>query len=159
MTESIEDLYKEIILDHYRRPRNRGSLLPPARNACAYNPLCGDEITIWVDIDENDTITDIKLDGKGCAISQASGSMMSTLLQGKSLTEARTVFLRFKSMLGIGKNKTDIEIFDPEAPAGSQLGDAEALKSVRQFPSRVKCATLAWNAFEEALGQDTAVSL
>ncbi len=157
MTNDLEDLYKEIILDHYRRPRNRGTLPePPAQKAHGYNPLCGDEITIYVDVNNN-AIKDIKIDGKGCAISQSSASMMSELVKNKSLPEFDQSWHKFKEMLEVekvtqpGADSESGEGYDANAPAGSQLADAEALRSVRQFPARIKCATLAWNTLSQIL--------
>jgi nitrogen fixation NifU-like protein len=144
----LEDLYREIILDHYRTPRNRGELpVPPARHAEGHNPLCGDEITVFVDVDgdgDTATVTDIKISGQGCSISQSSASMMSAAVKGRTVAEARALLRKFKAMMSI-----DIDV---DAPAVDvPLGDLEALQGVVKFPVRIKCATLAWNTFAEAL--------
>ena len=162
----LEDLYREIILDHYRNPRNRGELpTPPAHAETGFNPLCGDEITLYVDVD-GDLLQDIKLTGQGCSISQSSASMMSTAVKGKSLAEARAIIRTFKAMMSIHEHRLDGEESDgipgsdeassgdesPDGPAVS-LGDLEALQGVVKFPVRIKCATLSWNTLSQALDQ------
>ncbi|MFM9037514.1 MAG: Fe-S cluster assembly sulfur transfer protein SufU, partial [Actinomycetota bacterium] len=138
----LEDLYREIILDHYRTPRNRGELPPPAHKAEGHNPLCGDEITVYVQVD-GDVVSDVKVSGQGCSISQSSASMMSQAIKGKSLDEVRALVHRFKVMMSIEEDTDD-------APS-VKLGDLEALQGVVKFPVRIKCATLAWNTLVEAL--------
>lgn len=140
----LEDLYREIILDHYRSPRNRGELPPPANKAEGHNPLCGDEITVFVQVD-GDVVSDVKVSGQGCSISQSSASMMSQAIKGKSLDEVRALVHRFKVMMSIEEDADDAA-----APA-VKLGDLEALQGVVKFPVRIKCATLAWNTLVEAL--------
>jgi nitrogen fixation NifU-like protein len=141
----LEDLYREIILDHYRSPRNRGELeSPPALKAEGHNPLCGDEITVFVSVD-NGTITDVKVSGQGCSISQSSASMMSQAVKGKSLDEVRALVHRFKVMMSIEEDSDDPTVTEVK------LGDLEALQGVVKFPVRIKCATLAWNTLTEAL--------
>jgi nitrogen fixation NifU-like protein len=146
----LEDLYREIILDHYRTPRNRGELpVPPARHAEGHNPLCGDEISVFLDIerlDGVDIVNDVKVTGQGCSISQSSASMMSQAVKGKSLSEVRALVRKFKGMMSID---TDGE--GDESAADVPLGDLEALQGVVKFPVRIKCATLAWNTLLEAL--------
>lgn len=144
---SIDDLYRDVILDHYRSPRNRGSLPDADAHADGFNPLCGDEITIDIRMD-GDTVAEIAVRGQGCSISQASASMMSEAVSGKSRREIRTIVGRFKGMMGI-EGGVDPEL-DPDKP-GSSLGDLEALQGVKQFPVRIKCANLAWTTLEEAL--------
>lgn len=154
----LEDLYREIILDHYRNPRNRGELpTPPAHAETGFNPLCGDEITVYVQVD-GDRLGDIKLSGQGCSISQSSASMMSTAVKGRSLPEARAVIRRFKAMMSIHEQRLDGADGDGEGTAGAAndepevaLGDLEALQGVVKFPVRIKCATLAWNTLTQAL--------
>lgn len=141
----LEDLYREIILDHYKSPRNRGTLEPPAIRTEGHNPLCGDEIEVYIAVD-NDIVSDIKISGQGCSISQSSASMMSAAIKGKSVTEVRALIHRFKHMMSI----EDVEEPDTSAP----LGDLEALQGVVKFPVRIKCAVLAWNTLAEGL--DTA---
>ncbi|HVA73906.1 MAG TPA: SUF system NifU family Fe-S cluster assembly protein [Acidimicrobiales bacterium] len=154
----LEDLYREIILDHYRNPRNRGELpTPPAHAETGFNPLCGDEITLYVQIDD-DRLADIKLTGQGCSISQSSASMMSTAVKGKSLAEARATIRTFKAMMSIHEHRLDGDDGDGDAADGSELpepevalGDLEALQGVVKFPVRIKCATLSWNTLALAL--------
>ena len=146
----LEDLYREIILDHYRTPRNRGELpVPPARHAEGHNPLCGDEITVFLDVeavDGVDTVADVKVSGQGCSISQSSASMMSAAVKGKSVSEVRALVRKFKGMMSIETEGDDAAGADEVA-----LGDLEALQGVVKFPVRIKCATLAWNTLIEAL--------
>ena len=146
----LEDLYREIILDHYRSPRQRGELpTPPATMTEGFNPLCGDEIKLYVIVD-NGIVTDIKFAGQGCSISQSSASMMTAALKGKSLADARALLHRFKSMM----NGEEYDSTNAEA-CKVRLGDLEALKGVVKFPVRIKCATLAWNTFAQALDEAT----
>ncbi len=142
----LEDLYREIILDHYRSPRNRGELpTPPAVMSEGHNPLCGDEIQIYLQV-EGDVVTDVKVGGQGCSISQSSASMMSSAVKGKSIGEVRALVRRFKSMMSIDdEDETPV----PEV----KLGDLEALQGVVKFPVRIKCATLAWNTLLNALDE------
>jgi nitrogen fixation protein NifU and related proteins len=153
----LEDLYREIILDHYRTPRNRGELpTPPAVVAQGHNPLCGDEITVYLQVDA-DVISDIKVGGQGCSISQSSASMMSQAIKGHTVNEVRGLVRRFKGMMSI-EDATDGDGDGDEPPATSDLalGDLEALQGVVKFPVRIKCATLAWNTLLEALDQPAA---
>jgi nitrogen fixation NifU-like protein len=147
----LEDLYREIILDHYRTPRNRGELPPPAAHAVGHNPLCGDEIDVYLQVD-HDTITDVKVGGQGCSISQSSASMMSQAVKGRSITEVRALVRRFKGMMSIEEEPPEGEKLDE---ADVKLGDLEALQGVVKFPVRIKCATLAWNTLTEALAEAT----
>jgi nitrogen fixation NifU-like protein len=158
----LEDLYREIILDHYRNPRNRGELpAPPAYVETGYNPLCGDEITLYVQM-EGDRLADVKLTGQGCSISQSSASMMSTAVKGKTLAETRATIRTFKSMMSIHEQRLDgpgEADGDDDTTAGASgssepevaLGDLEALQGVVKFPVRIKCATLSWNTLAQAL--------
>jgi nitrogen fixation protein NifU and related proteins len=149
----LEDLYREIILDHYRTPRNRGELPPPASHAVGHNPLCGDEIDVYLQI-EGDTVTDVKVGGQGCSISQSSASMMSQAVKGKSVAEVRALVRRFKGMMSIEEEVPEGEqVLDSEV----KLGDLEALQGVVKFPVRIKCATLAWNTLVEAMAEATSV--
>jgi nitrogen fixation NifU-like protein len=148
----LEDLYREIILDHYRNPRNRGELTaPPALVETGFNPLCGDEITVYLQMD-GDVIADLKLAGQGCSISQSSASMMSTAVKGRTLDEARAVIRTFKGMMSIHEQRLDgaDDAVAEEADA-VPLGDLEALQGVVKFPVRIKCATLSWNTLTQAL--------
>jgi nitrogen fixation NifU-like protein len=144
----LEDLYREIILDHYRTPRNRGELpTPPAQMAQGHNPLCGDEITVYLQLD-GDTVSDVKVGGQGCSISQSSASMMSQAVKGKSIAEVRALVRRFKSMMSI---ETDEPADGGADVTDIALGDLEALQGVVKFPVRIKCATLSWNTLLDAL--------
>jgi nitrogen fixation NifU-like protein len=149
----LEDLYREIILDHYRSPRNRGELpTPPATVAQGHNPLCGDEITVFL-LAEDGRVTDVKVGGQGCSISQSSASMMSQAIKGRPIDEVRALVRRFKGMMSIDEGVAD----DGEEPAAQpELGDLEALQGVVKFPVRIKCATLAWNTLVDALDASTA---
>ena len=138
----LEDLYREIILDHYKSPRNRGSLEPPAVRAEGHNPLCGDEIEVFISV-EDDKVSDIKISGQGCSISQSSASMMSAAVKGKPIAEIRALISRFKHMMSIEE--------DGEPDTSAPLGDLEALTGVVKFPVRIKCAVLSWNTLAEAL--------
>jgi nitrogen fixation NifU-like protein len=156
----LEDLYREIILDHYRSPRNRGELpTPPARRVEGFNPLCGDEVILYVDIDDSGRVADIKVDGQGCSISQSSASMMTAAVKGRTEAETRDLIRAFKAMMSIherGLENGDGDGFEP-APTPDpalDMGELEALRGVVKFPVRIKCATLSWNtlgqAFDEA---------
>ncbi len=153
----LEDLYREIILDHYRSPRNRGELpTPPALSAEGFNPLCGDEVVLYLNVDADDNVTDVKTGGQGCSISQASTSMMSAAVKGKSITEARQLITAFKALMSIHESKlegADATAATEEAIAGVRLGDLEALQGVVKFPVRIKCATLAWNTLAQILDE------
>jgi nitrogen fixation NifU-like protein len=147
---SLEDLYREVILDHYRSPRNRGHLDSPDAVAQGVNPLCGDEITIELDFD-GDRVVAVALDGQGCSISQSSASMMTEAIKGKTRSEIEELTRRFRSMMSLD-GETDIGL-DPERP-GSVLGDLEALQGVRKYPVRIKCASLGWNVLLEAMSNE-----
>jgi len=152
----LEDLYREIILDHYRTPRNRGELPPPAAHAVGHNPLCGDEIDVYLQVD-GDTVTDVKVGGQGCSISQSSASMMSQAVKGHSIAEVRALVRKFKGMMSIEPDDGVGVAADGEAAPDEdiKLGDLEALQGVVKFPVRIKCATLAWNTLTEALAEAT----
>jgi nitrogen fixation NifU-like protein len=139
----LEDLYREIILDHYKNPRNRGELAPPAVSAEGHNPLCGDEIQVYLLV-ENGIVSDVRIAGQGCSISQSSASMMSAAVKGKSVDDVRKLVSRFKHMMSIEEGDSEID-------TSVNLGDLEALQGVVKFPVRIKCATLAWNTLLEAL--------
>jgi nitrogen fixation NifU-like protein len=160
----LEDLYREIILDHYRSPRNRGELpTPPATRAEGFNPLCGDEIVVYVDVSGEDggRVADVKIGGQGCSISQSSASMMSAAVKGKSVDEARALIRAFKAMMSIHERSLDSdgqETGEAEAVAPDpevKLGDLEALQGVVKFPVRIKCATLSWNTLAQALDESS----
>ncbi len=143
----LEELYREVILDHYRNPRNRRRL--PKLNATADgdNPLCGDEVTVDLLIDGRHVV-EIGITGQGCSISQASGSMMGDAVKGHDTGAIRTLTAQFKGMMGVtGAEEPKL---DPERP-GAVLGDLEALQGVRKFPVRIKCANLPWTTLEQAI--------
>jgi nitrogen fixation NifU-like protein len=154
----LEDLYREIILDHYRNPRNRGELAsPPAHRAEGFNPLCGDEVVVYVDVDGDHRITDVKISGQGCSISQSSASMMSAAVKGKTIDEARAVTRAFKAMMSIHEQELGGDAGSSDAddapPIEVKLGDLEALRGVVKFPVRIKCATLSWNTLAQSLDE------
>ncbi len=141
---SLEELYRQVILDHYRTPRNRGRLESPDASAKGDNPLCGDEITVELRLSA-DRVADVAIQGQGCSISQASASMMSEAIKGKTRSEIKDLIGSFKAMMSI-----DLPPTETERP-GSELGDLEALQGVRRFPVRIKCADLPWTTLQEAL--------
>jgi nitrogen fixation NifU-like protein len=147
---ALEELYREVILDHYRNPRNRGHLENPDATAEGVNPLCGDEINIEVRFD-GDVVGEVAVDGQGCSISQSSASMMTEAIKGKSKSEIADLVSRFRKMMSL--EESEDTGLDPERP-GSVLGDIEALQGVRQYPVRIKCASLGWNTLMEALDED-----
>jgi nitrogen fixation protein NifU and related proteins len=136
----MRELYTQVIMDHYQRPRNRGALQDADLKEHLLNPLCGDEVTVYAALD-GDRVTDVRFEGRGCSISQASASMLTARLKGKSREEAEAEIERFKAMM-IGKE---------EFP---ELDDLAALKGVIQYPSRIKCATLAWTALQKGLARE-----
>jgi nitrogen fixation protein NifU and related proteins len=136
-------LYQELILDHYRRPRNKGELADADAHAALKNPLCGDEIEVRLRRD-GDRVAEVKFTGRGCSISQSSASMMTELVRGMPVAEVPALLRRVADLLG----------GNPEAAADARLGDLRALRGVARFPMRVKCAALAWRGLEEALKGD-----
>ena len=152
----LEDLYREIILDHYRNPRNRGALdVPPAVRAEGFNPLCGDEVIVYINIDDDGRVTEVTTGGQGCSISQSSASMMSNAVKGRKVSDVRRLVHAFKAMMSI--HGTEIGGPEPGSDdsansfAQVRLGDLEALRGVVKFPVRIKCATLCWNTLVQAL--------
>lgn len=137
----LRELYQEVILDHNKRPRNFRVPDPVNRRAEGYNPLCGDKITVFLYV-EGDTIKDLGFQGTGCAISKASASMMTDALKGKTLAEADTFFDRFHAMVTAPAN-ADVKSDD--------LGKLAVLSGVREYPMRVKCASLAWHTMKAAM--------
>ena len=144
MNVEIEELYQEVILDHSRRPRNFGDLADAAVRVHGDNPACGDEIHLCVKFDAEGGLKDIKFTGYGCAISQASASLMTMKLKGKSRAEVIEMLHAFHSL-----------VTDETSESPNALGDLVAMRGVRKFPQRVKCAMLAWRAVEQALEQGT----
>ena len=145
---SLQELYREVILDHYRNPRHRGHLDSITVSAEGDNPSCGDEFSLELLV-EDGTVVDIATQGQGCSISQASGSMMAEAVIGKRIDEVRDLAGKFKRMMSIEEGDSPID----EARPGSTLGDLEALQGVRRFPVRIKCADLPWTTLEEALAR------
>ena len=173
----LEDLYREIILDHYRSPRNRGELpVPPAHRVEGFNPLCGDEVVVYVEVTDG-VVQDLRIAGQGCSISQSSASMMSAAVKGKTVAEARRLIKSFKAMMSIheqviGKDghaesddaagadgghgaETDLSLtgLPEDALAADGLGELAALQGVVKFPVRIKCATLSWNTLSQGLDE------
>ncbi|HEX8804208.1 MAG TPA: iron-sulfur cluster assembly scaffold protein [Acidimicrobiales bacterium] len=149
------------MLDHYRNPRNRGELaVPPATRVEGFNPLCGDEIVLYLDVD-GDVVTDLRIGGQGCSISQSSASMMSAAVKGRTLEEVRGLTRAFKGMMSIHEQSLDGEADASGNGDGSargaepevKLGDLEALRGVVKFPVRIKCATLCWNTLVQGLDE------
>ena len=138
----LDDLYRELILDHYRQPRNKGELEHPTASVEGYNPLCGDEVEVDLRIDDEGVIEDVAFKGRGCSISQASCSMMTDAVKGRTKQEARELLKAFTKMMT-----------DPEQEPATELGDLEAFQGVAKFAVRVKCATLAWRVLEEGLAK------
>ena len=139
MTGELRDLYQDVILDHYRRPRNSRAIEDPDRKAEGWNPLCGDRVTVTIALD-GDTVAEIGVGGQGCAISTASASLMSEAVKGKRSEEVEAIFRGFHGLVTGGENG-----------GGPDLGKLEVLAGVREFPIRVKCATLAWHTLRAAL--------
>ncbi len=140
----LRELYQEVVLDHNSRPRNYRELDDADETAEGYNPLCGDQLTVYVKFDDG-LIEEVAFQGKGCAISRASSSMMTQAVKGKSRKEARRIFHAFRELITKGED-ADID--------GVDLGDLEVLAGVADFPSRVKCASLAWHTLNSVLEHD-----
>jgi nitrogen fixation protein NifU and related proteins len=140
-TPALGDLFQDIILEHYRRPRNKGPIEDATAHIHMNNPTCGDEVHLYLRI-EDGTVADVGFEGEGCSISQASISMMTQILKGQPVADGLRLADRFTAMMH----------GDPEAARDKELRDARALSGVSKFPTRVKCALLGWNAFEEAAG-------
>lgn len=139
MTSDLRDLYQEVIFDHYKRPRNCRHLDPASHHAEGYNPLCGDKVTIYLKVDHG-VIEDVAFEGAGCAIATASASLMTEALKGRKVDEVEALFQDFRDM-----------VTDAPASGTAELGKLKVLSGVREFPARVKCATLAWHTLHAAL--------
>ena len=153
----LEDLYREIVIDHYRNPRNRGELpVPPAQRAEGFNPLCGDEVVVYVDLTDG-SVQDVKISGRGCSISQSSASLMTGAIKGRTLAEVRQLIRAFKAMMSIHESQLDgdgQEVEEAVLPDPAvKMGELEALRGVVKFPVRIKCATLSWNTLAQALNE------
>jgi nitrogen fixation NifU-like protein len=142
----LRDLYQELIVDHNKNPRNYGVLADANRCAEGYNPLCGDKVTVYLHVD-GDRIGDVRFEGAGCAISTASASLMTQAVKGKTVAEAEALFEAFHAVV-TGQDTSD--------DAAERLGKLAVLAGVREYPSRVKCATLAWHTLHNAAHGDTA---
>jgi nitrogen fixation NifU-like protein len=143
MNNELRDLYQEIIVDHSKRPRNFRPQPSPAVSVEGYNPLCGDRVTVYVTV-EGDIVRDVSFEGSGCAISTASASVMTEALKGKTRAEAKRIFDSFHTLVTKG----------PDGDAGDGLGKLSVFSGVSEFPSRVKCAVLAWHTLDAALRGD-----
>ncbi|MFQ5805074.1 MAG: Fe-S cluster assembly sulfur transfer protein SufU [Phycisphaerae bacterium] len=142
MSDPMEDLYQELILDHYKRPRNHGPLADADQRAEGDNPICGDHVTVFVVVKDN-IVQEITFQGSGCAISTASASIMTETVKGKTLAETKKTFRRFHAMVTGGDTR--------ETGSHDSLGKLEVFCSVCKYPARVKCATLAWHTLDAAL--------
>ena len=140
MSLDLRELYQEVILDHCKRPRNKGAVAEPTGEAEGFNPLCGDQVRVTLFLD-GDIVRDIAFEGSGCAISTASASMMTEIVKGKTVTEAEAIFREFQTMV--------TATGEPEEHP--DLGDLEVLAGVREYPVRIKCATLPWHTLHAAL--------
>ncbi len=149
---NLDDLYREIILDHYRSPRNRGELdAPPAVRVEGFNPLCGDEIVVYLDV-EDGVLANIKMTGTGCSISQSSASLMSAAVKGKSIDQVREIVATFKQLMTVHESTLAHDGEPPKVDLRA-IGELAALQGVVKFPVRIKCATLAWNTLVQGLDQ------
>jgi len=145
---AIDELYRAVILDHYRNPRHRGRLASAHVHADGENPSCGDEFSLDLAVADG-MVADVAIQGHGCSISQASGSMMAEAIMGRKVADVRQLTHQFKTMMAIEDGDNPV---DPDRP-GAVLGDLEALQGVRRFPVRIKCADLPWATLQDALAQ------
>ena len=143
-TVHLDEIYRDVVLDHYRQPRGRKPIDDPDHQAEGQNPLCGDELTLALKFD-GDRIQGVSVQARGCSISVASGSMLAELLPGKTRKEALIILAAFKALM-----------HGEPLPEGLDIGDLDALEGVRKFPVRVKCALLAWTTLQDALGDRSA---
>ena len=142
MPDRLDDLYKDIILDHYRRPRNEGLLPDPDLQSTGFNPFCGDQVSLTISLDADGRISGTGFEGEGCSISQASASMLTTHLCGQTIEEVEALVQTFKGIM------QGDELTEEEEDA---LGDIVALQGVREFPIRIKCALLGWTTLQDAI--------
>ncbi len=148
MMSELRELYQQVILDHNKKPRNFRKLVPASHSAEGYNPLCGDQLTIYLNL-EDDSVKEISFEGSGCAISKAAASMMTQAVKGKTKEQAEELFKEFHSMV----------IGEPgEEAVTNSLGNLKIFAGVREFPVRVKCATLPWHTMHAALNKQELVS-
>ena len=144
----LRELYQATILDHYKKPRNFGALPQASAHVEGHNPLCGDRVTLHV-LFEGDVVRDVRFEGSGCAISTASASMMTEAVKGKSRAEAERIFERFRELITGPEGSDD---------GADELGKLAVFSGVREYPTRIKCATLVWHALHSALGDAKTVS-
>jgi nitrogen fixation NifU-like protein len=143
----LADLYRDVIIDHNRTPRNFRKIPPPCREAEGHNPLCGDKLHVYVRLDDEGCVEDLSFEGSGCAISVASASLMTEALKGRSSTEAQDLYERVHGML-TGRREAD----------PTEMGKLAALAGVREYPPRVKCASLCWHTVHSAMGEGETVT-
>ncbi|MQF69018.1 SUF system NifU family Fe-S cluster assembly protein [SAR202 cluster bacterium AD-804-J14_MRT_500m] len=148
--DELDDIYQEVILDHYRNPRNQGDLLNPDLQSRGFNPFCGDEVVLGLELDTNGIVNNVGFTGQGCSISQAAASILTDLVQGKNLDQIVQLSQRFRELMR-GQELEDNEL--------DQMGDLEALQGVRNFPIRIKCALLAWATLEDSISEYRSTSL
>ena len=148
--DELDDIYQEVILDHYRNPRNQGDLVNPDLQSRGFNPFCGDEVVLGLELDTNGIVNNVGFTGQGCSISQAAASILTDLVQGKNLDQIVQLSQRFRELMR-GQELEDNEL--------DQMGDLEALQGVRNFPIRIKCALLAWATLEDSISEYRSTSL
>ena len=147
--DELDDIYQEVILDHYRSPRNKAELADPDLSSRGFNPFCGDEVILSIQLSDDEKVQVVGFTGQGCSISQAAASILTELVKGKSLTEADALSQRFRQLMQ-GKEFSEDEL--------DQMGDLEALQGVRKFPIRIKCALLAWATLDDGIEEYRAKS-
>jgi nitrogen fixation protein NifU and related proteins len=144
----LRDLYQEVVVDHSKRPRNFRKMEEPSRSARGYNPLCGDQVNVYVKL-QNGRVADVSFEGSGCAISTASASIMTEVVKGKTVEETQALFDSFHHLVTTGD--------DASSPSGQSLGKLAVFSSVSDYPVRVKCATLVWHTLRSALQGEKAM--
>ena len=151
--DDLRELYQEVILDHNKNPRNFGELSDANYTADGNNPLCGDRLTVYLKLDDNELVNEVSFTGKGCAISIASASMMTTVVKGKTVKQVNDLFDKFHKLCTGESDEAELDEFEDE------IAKLRVMSGVRQFPMRVKCATLSWHAVEAAINKkDTATT-
>jgi len=157
MSDDLRELYQEVILDHGRNPRNFREIEAPSAQAFGNNPLCGDQLTVYVTLDADRRVEDVAFKGRGCAISVASASLMTEALKGKSEAEARKLFEAFHALC-TGEEQADGDQAGGDNGASVDLDKLQSLSGVSEYPTRVKCATLAWHTLTAALDGDNQIT-
>ncbi|MQF86719.1 MAG: SUF system NifU family Fe-S cluster assembly protein [SAR202 cluster bacterium] len=142
--DGLDDLYQEVILDHYRKPRHRGSLIDPDLKSEGFNPFCGDQVILSIKLSNEGLLSEVAFDGQGCSISQASASMLLNNINGKTIAHAETLITDFKNVMQGG-------ILSPAQE--ESMGELLALQGVREFPIRIKCALLGWTTLQDAIAE------